>query len=234
MRYREVYNEEFYHIHRENWHSNQWTPGHKISVSYPNHNYYFTSIINQPWPPITHFQEDYHLIDYLHKIIPLARTFTIGIDPHTLNLDQRYELLSLANHLTDLLSKNIEHFEQSLKMVRELIFETIRKERFPSYPSRLNCLWLCEKSDLNTWWNEFIDKKEKLIFKVSAKGKILQADGSLINHNFIRFSDFKQTAFQYWNGDENTLPEKRLPEILFEGELEILCKFQNLDDLMTP
>jgi len=115
-------------------------------------------------------------------------------------------------------------------LTRELLFENVRLQKFPDYPSRLHCFWLSDKNNLIKWLEEdgFKDKVEKEIFKVKATGIVFECDGSFINFDTIRFSDYNRLAYDYWNGSRTN---KCKLEILFEGKLDIVAKYSSLEKL---
>lgn len=107
------------------------------------------------------------------------------------------------------------------KIVRELIFEEVRKEFFPSHPSRQRCLWVIKADDegsLNYWQNTL--GRGHRILKLQLTGKIHRANQEYLSTTTECFNKIRQRAFHYWTGTSGQRPEEE--EILFEGFATVL------------
>lgn len=109
-----------------------------------------------------------------------------------------------------------------MKAVRELIFEEVRKEFFPSFPSRTRCLWVTpDKLDnreiLEYWWNELkVEGCEQVLLKLNLNGKLFAANQQhLVIDQTFSFDFMRQKAFKYWSGSSGN-SEAEI-EVLFEG-----------------
>jgi hypothetical protein len=143
-----------------------------------------------------------------------------------LSLQQLQDLKFFNLFLSDSLQQSGEYLEQSIKVVRELLFEFYRQKVCPTRPSRLHCIWLCEKDYVDNWWKEFEDCEDKYILEVNATGELFQADGGYVTYNVTQFSDFVALATKYWGGKPFEDPKKRQTELLFIGELEIVNRLE--------
>lgn len=107
-----------------------------------------------------------------------------------------------------------------MRIVRELIFENVRKEFYPDLPSRHKCIWLIpDESESFDFWKSILDSKSHRIFKVGVNGKIHRASQKWLVGGTIPLSEIYNMAHKYWNGDDAGGFED---EVLFEGEITIL------------
>jgi len=119
----------------------------------------------------------------------------------------------------------LEYLANSLKeagmFLRELIFEEVRKERFPDKPSRRSCIWLMEEQSVS-FWRHFLDDRTSAydLIKVKCDGKIHKGNQSFLDNEIVSFNEFAGSAEHYWKGDltEGTMNN----EMLFFGEIEVL------------
>lgn len=172
-------------------------------------------------------QRELHIVDQIKQMVPDADEYYQNLN-EDLSSQQIQNLRLFNTEIICSLNECGDYLEQSLKVTRELIFERVRQKSYPVYPSRLNCIWLCEKEELEGWWDEFSDKEGKYIVEVSATGKIFKADGAFITHDVIRFSDFFNLANEYWQGKMHHDNDKREPETLFSGQLKVIKRYDNL------
>jgi hypothetical protein len=105
-------------------------------------------------------------------------------------------------------------------VMRELALESIRKEYYPEYPSRLNCLYLTDKLEDAIKWVDILKRNKKnavqiLILKVS--GNIFEGDGSLMKRLNLSYNEHLENAKMYWS---NATDNK--DEILFTGTATVI------------
>ena len=114
-------------------------------------------------------------------------------------------------------------------ILREYIFEEVRRERFPNYPSRSNCLYLFNdgKPDLAYWIQGLMIQNfppvlsaELVVF--SLRGKIFATNR--ITGVFLPLVTaspvwWRAKALEYWGGSVEDSPDAE--EILFEGEATV-------------
>jgi hypothetical protein len=74
-----------------------------------------------------------------------------------------------------------------LKWIQEEVFENVRLTQYSDLPSQKNCLWVCEKQQLENWWKIFCSKDSRFkiydrkILELNLEGKFHKADGLLID-----------------------------------------------------
>lgn len=116
------------------------------------------------------------------------------------------------------LKRTIEHYQ---KFTREHIFEEIRKDFFPNYPSRQRCLWVIPDNHkaVIRWWD--ILGCKGTICELSVSGKIHQANQRYLNLTANSLDFIRQQAFKYWSNakiEDNQDDD----ECLFEGFIKVV------------
>jgi hypothetical protein len=223
----QIFDQEFYHIHRTNYHRDLWKQGKKVSTPINEYNHFFNSILTERHDKISMGFQHYNLIEYLNSNIEKIDIFNNSIDEQELKIENLLNIQYFNSHVISFLKQTFHALAQSRKMLRELIFEDYRKNHFPELPSRQKCFWLTDKKHLEKWWAEFNDNENKTIYKVSVTGNLFYADGSFIQMDILKFTDFENLANQYWSGQLNSNLSLTQKEILFEGQLKILSKHDN-------
>ena len=128
---------------------------------------------------------------------------------------------------------SIEEFELVLNTInndafvlRELALEEVRNSKYPSYPSRLSCLYITKTKEEATNWIKILKrnkKKCKQVLTLELTGEIFCFDGNLMKRQNVSYQKHLQNAELYWNSiDSNN------SEILFYGEAKVI-KIENID-----
>lgn len=109
-------------------------------------------------------------------------------------------------------------------VIRELAIEEVRKQKFPTLPSRLKCMFLTDKK-------ENVLKGVKIFYQ-KGFGTHFQAVSVRLNGNLFyakdvfmprvgkSYGEYLEMAEKYWSQDQNS--NAPIQEILFEGEAEIV------------
>ncbi len=108
--------------------------------------------------------------------------------------------------------------------LRELGMEWCRKKYYPSLPSRLTCMFLCDnEKDAKNYLTTAQAKNDNAapkVIKVKLNGKLFKTS----NHNNRRdltFDGFVENAHKYWKGVNKSFNDPST-EYLFEGWAEIV------------
>ncbi|MFY0137733.1 hypothetical protein BK785_14400 [Bacillus thuringiensis serovar bolivia] len=109
---------------------------------------------------------------------------------------------------------------------RETTFEEVRKESFPSLPSRHKCLFATSKEGLRYWIEEFKHPKYQ-VAEIQVAGEVFKGDASFVNGQGLSLNTVKQKAERYWNGE--SLDNSKV-EYLIAGEVRIV-KLLNEKDI---
>jgi hypothetical protein len=118
------------------------------------------------------------------------------------------------------IGNDIGHF---YRLTREFIFEEVRKEHFPMFPSRNKCLWVIEDNDENKeYWKQALvnQNTEFRLIKLSLTGKIFKANQQHLQSGNFTLDTWRQKAFRYWAGASGERPEES--EVLFEGFAQVV------------
>ena len=115
---------------------------------------------------------------------------------------------------------------ESMRIIRELIFESVRKEFYPQLPSRHNCIWLTPDNEQSLqFWKKLVYGKDKLIFRVEADGAIHRTPNKWLVTGTIPLNEINSMAHNYWKGiDAGGFDD----EILFIGKLKIIEELTNI------
>lgn len=107
------------------------------------------------------------------------------------------------------------------KLIRETVFEEVREDFFPNFPSRLSCLWVIPENmeSINYWWGQ-ITAEERVILKLKLTGKIHKVNQSYLTLNYGSLNHYRQLAFRYWSGTSGNNECEN--EYLFEGFAEVV------------
>ena len=111
------------------------------------------------------------------------------------------------------------------KVIRELIFERVRKNEFPKALSRLNCIFVCKTLDGAKIFKSESRRKWDLIYEVEltdVNSRKLETDWSWIDSIINKTThEVEEVARNYWRG-EICDPRKR--ELLWDCGVRILHK----------
>lgn len=111
-------------------------------------------------------------------------------------------------------------FNQYLMMVREFVFEEVRRKHFPHKPSRQRGMWLIPlNNDALTYWWDVMGEAGR-VFVVDVTGKIHRASAMHLNIHTNSLNYTSQQAFRYWSGVGNF--DAVTDEYLFEGFVNVV------------
>lgn len=107
-----------------------------------------------------------------------------------------------------------------LMLSRELVWENIRIEKYPNYPSRQKCLWLLKNQDQIERWKKILklEPRSYSIVKVKATGRAIEVDSSHLPSDSEPLPTWYEKAYKYWEG---AVTEDPLKEFLFVGKIKV-------------
>jgi hypothetical protein len=115
---------------------------------------------------------------------------------------------------------------ESMRIIRELIFETVRKEFYPELPSRHNCIWLTADDKLSLeFWKNLVYGNNKRIFRVETEGTIHRAANKWLVTGTMPLKEINSMAHNYWKANDVGGFDD---EILFIGKLKIMEELTNI------
>ena len=106
-------------------------------------------------------------------------------------------------------------------VMRELALEEIRKNKYPDYPSRLNCLYVTKEKEDALEWSNILKRNHKQctqILTLELTGELFAFDGSLMKRQNSSYQNHLKVAEKYW-GQEIC----DTPEYLFYGEAKVIA-----------
>lgn len=106
-------------------------------------------------------------------------------------------------------------------IVRELAAEEVRKNEYPDCPSRLKCIYICDKADDADAYARRLKKHKKtptqLVKLLLRNGKLLCVDPNVIRKARLSYNEYKDKAREFFKG----APTDKFHVFMFEGEVEI-------------
>jgi len=107
------------------------------------------------------------------------------------------------------------------RYLREALFEEVRQEFFPSYPSRQKGAWVISKKEHIPYWLKTLGaSSDSVVFEVELSGKIHEANHSHIKLTTNSFNGIRQQSFTYWMAEKG-LQDYIGDECIFEGFLKV-------------
>lgn len=224
-----IKNDFFYHLHRSNEYDALWQIGSKFSIGNTLNKYSKEILTMQPRKVAVN-NTPCHLLEGI-------RMFNDSLKNNHFDCDmEKHELLSYLNEFELRYSKSVEllnssHFNllQYIKYYSESIFEGVRQEFFLKLPSRKTCIWVVEENNIDNWLNTLTSGGYRSIYKLKLNGVIHKTDGSLISNDTFGLIDVESRANNYWS-EKNSYNSSIDPEILFEGNVEIIEKLEGYFD----
>lgn len=109
--------------------------------------------------------------------------------------------------------------------LRELALEKIRKEYYPTYPSRMSCLYVSESlAEAEKWAELFVNwnRPTYSIVKLKVTGNIFVGDANNCFDATIDENQNLSLAHKYWLNMPNTQKCPPIKEFLVDGDIEVI------------
>lgn len=109
--------------------------------------------------------------------------------------------------------------------LRELALEEVRREKYPSYPSRMGCLYVSEALQSSREWAEYfmgLGRPTFQIVKVKVTGNRFVGDAAKCFDATVHKEENLQMAEQYWKNEPNPSGPPPIQEYLVSGDIEIV------------
>jgi hypothetical protein len=118
------------------------------------------------------------------------------------------------------LAETLDSLFLATRMVRELIFEDVRRQMYTALPSRMSCIWLIpEDPRAVRFWLDSMRGDYKRVFRVNATGELHRATQQIVMGDTISMGEWRKRATDYWNGART---ESHDDELLLSGDIEVL------------
>ncbi|QSX05928.1 DUF2441 domain-containing protein [Sedimentibacter sp. zth1] len=118
---------------------------------------------------------------------------------------------------------NLEH--HTAVALRELALEEVRKKKYPTYPSRMACLYVSNNLEEAEKWSElFIDwgRPTYQIVKLKIHGNCFIGDANNCFDGLLEKKENLILAEGYWENKPNEYDEEPIIEMLVDGDIEII------------
>lgn len=205
-----IENEVYYHIQRETGHMRrQWQVGQKFFFGNEKNDFfkfydYTGKSVEDPETMVR-----YDINTFGKETINYYKT---GEKVKEFDYFYKYNFVGAMEGM----QSTLEHY---IKLVREIVFEEIRKDFFPGLPSRQKGIWVIpNEEDALKYWGVTLGGGKLL--KLNLTGKIHRANQEYLNMNTRPLDYYRQQAFRYWSGTSGK--NKQEEECLFEGFVEVL------------
>lgn len=116
--------------------------------------------------------------------------------------------------------------------LRELALEKIRKEYYPTYPSRMSCLYVSESlGEAEKWAELFVNwnRPTHSIVKLKVTGNIFVGDANNCFDATIDENQNLSLAHNYWLNMPNSQNCPPIKEFLVDGDIEVIEIMQIID-----
>jgi hypothetical protein len=118
------------------------------------------------------------------------------------------------------LAETLDSLFLATRMVREMIFEEVRRQMYIGLPSRMSCIWLIpEDPRAVRFWLDNMRGDFKKVYRVNATGELHRATQQIVMGDTISMSEWKRRAVDYWNGAKS---ESHDDELILNGDIEVL------------
>lgn len=167
----------------------------------------------------------YHVVT--DRPMHIGQTIVFDDEHHSGVYNRVYEL---KNKVADIYKNpdkyNNDDFDHHLKVaLRELAMEEVRKEKYPTYPSRLSSLYVSETlEEAEKWYKIFIDlgRPTYSIVKVEVDGNEFIGDAQNCFDGTKDKNKNIEMAEYYWKANGNFKGEKPIKEIIVNGKIKVI------------
>lgn len=188
---------ELFHIHKCGTSDEIWFPGNEILVSPEFNN---------------------NMIYKLQKYKEVLADFYKELYPSILDYSKE-ELAYINSHLNP---PNFVKFAFEF-IKNEVNLESVRQEYYRRLPSRLHCLYACDKDAIDYWIN-MLGCIEYNVYKIYVDGIIFKSNEDYIPFSAEDANEAYSMSFKYWNPDLSIVPKQNC-EYLINGAVKLIRKF---------
>lgn len=190
----------YYHIHKINEDvDDKWYEGATINIGDEYNLFYKNSIEFEA--KLTRYEDK--------KKFPWSNVYKYVLTSHSLNFDSASYLLNSADNI-------ISEYQI---LLREIVYEEIRRDYFNNLPSRTSCIWLCKERQLK-FWQERLKGNNYKIFIIKVFGETFKSNNSMIVAPSESYEKMKEMAKKYWGYKEKI--EKEDDEYLYVGKIQVI------------
>ncbi|MBR2841012.1 MAG: DUF2441 domain-containing protein [Bacilli bacterium] len=206
----EVNDKIMYHFHKNGVYDKTWHRGNTIDVdeSFEGN---LLKITRDFDTNVNGYSFEKYLRIFLNK--EYEKGFIDGIIKNYNKRKEYLELLEIARCI--IWDMNI--------FKREMALEEVRKEFFPSLPSRRHSIWVCDDKSIEFWSKRLapshITSHKLSLFEVSLTGKLFKSSENLLPGDNLSYEECIDASFDYWNPHDI---DDDKAEYLFQGKVKVL------------
>lgn len=199
----QVKDQIMYHYHRMGLHDEIWQVGNEIIIdNLFESNYSGTGVLNFDTTVITDSD----------KKVSFDRIIELYLKDENIDRETLIRMLNEARRI--IINTNI--------FKRELALEEVRKEFYPSMPSRKHSIWVAGEEQMEFWKTQLAKDKSLKMYKVSLTGTLFKSSDKFIPDDDLTYGESLKDAHNYWNPAFTELEEEEKAEYLFQGKVKIL------------
>lgn len=134
------------------------------------------------------------------------------------------------NIVKEIYSNPAEYSAESLEhhtsvAMRELALEEVRKKKYPTYPSRMSCLYVSKTFEEADNWGKFfakIGRPTYSIVKLEVDGNCFVGDATKCFDAQLDEQENLRLAEIYWKNESNDAENPPIVEILVDGYIRVV------------
>ena len=120
-------------------------------------------------------------------------------------------------------AEELEH--HTAVALRELAMEEVRQQKYPHYPSRMNCLYVSETLEEAEKWGAFfaeLGRPTYSIVKLNIEGRCFTGDATKCFHGQTDYLENLRLADIYWRNESVGSTKPPVKELLVDGKITVL------------
>lgn len=120
-------------------------------------------------------------------------------------------------------AETLEH--HSSVAMRELALEEVRKKNYPTYPSRMSCLYVSKTLEEADNWGKYfakIGRPTYSIVKLEIDGKCFYGDATKCFDAQLNEQENLRLAEIYWKNESNDADNPPIVEMLVDGHIKVV------------
>jgi len=202
-----ILDKEYFHFQREDAPS-QWQEGQTISIG---------STFN---PFFSFYQDHYTCLQSpdTRRVFPIRWVVDHVLEVQDGKAEKLPELGFYSYDPVETLRGASLALKEYLMLIREFVFEEVRREQFPDLPSRQKCIWVMETPESVVYWAGKMDIPKRLL-KVRLAGEGHRASNDCLASDTLSLKEFRTNAVNYWSGEQSSSSPQH--ETLFEGSVYV-------------
>ena len=109
--------------------------------------------------------------------------------------------------------------------LRELALEEVRQKKYPTYPSRMSCLYVSKTLEEATKWGEFfaqLGRPTYHIVKLEVRGNYFIGDATKCFKGQLHKQENLRLAELYWENESNDTEQLPVYEMLVDGHIIVV------------